>query len=290
MFEIFYDALKDTFAIIPWLLGIYVFLELIEGKASFFAAQKISHKKSLAPLIAAILGCFPQCGFSVIASALYAKRCISLGTLLAVFISTSDEAFPVILADGHALLLIFQIIIVKIIAATFFGLLIDVFVKKYPAEAHAPHDTAQSQTGHQHCSCHHHDHGEPKWKTFFLFPLKHSLNIILFIFLTTSALNFLFSMASEETLNKIFFTGSIFQPLFTILVGLIPNCGASVIITELYLKGSITFGSALAGLCAGSGLGILVLFKENKNKKEVFFILGLLTFCSLLVGIFLNIF
>jgi len=130
----------------------------------------------------------------------------------------------------------------------------------------------------------------PNWKTFFLFPLKHTFKVLFFIFLVSVGIGSVISHFGEEGLQRIFLMGTFFQPLITILVGLIPNCAASVAITEVYLKGAITFGSAIAGLSASGGLGLLVLLKENKNPEENILIIALLVLISLAAGILLNLF
>ncbi|MGI6240853.1 MAG: putative manganese transporter [Candidatus Omnitrophota bacterium] len=286
-YHLLVHAGRDVLAIVPWLLGIYIFLELVEHKFNRILTDRISHRNHIAPILGALFGCIPQCGFSVIASALYTRRCISLGTLLAVFISTSDEAIPVILAQKDQAQLVLDILGVKIIIATVAGYLIDAF---HRPDTHAPHAPVHRVGEHLHCSCHSHSHNEPWWKTYLLFPLKHTASISVFIFLISIALGFLIETAGEENLGKIFFHGSLFQPALAVAIGLIPNCAASVAIAEMHLKGVITFGSAIAGLCASGGLGILVLIKESKDMKETLAILSLLALISLAAGIVLNLF
>ncbi len=278
---------QDVLAIVPWLLGIYILLELVEHKFGRILTDRISHRIHAAPILGALFGCIPQCGFSVIASALYTRRCISLGTLLAVLISTSDEAIPVILAQKDQAHLVLSILGVKVVIATIAGYLIDMF---HRPDMHAPHVPVPCVEEHRHCSCHSHSHNEPWWKTYLLFPLKHTAGISVFIFLISLGLALLIETAGEENLGKIFLHGSLFQPVLAVTVGLIPNCAASVAIAEVYLKGAITFGSAIAGLCASGGFGILVLIKESKDLKETLAILSLLASISLAAGFILNLF
>ncbi|MFH1208654.1 MAG: putative manganese transporter [Candidatus Omnitrophota bacterium] len=285
------DAFKDTLAMLPWLLGIYIALEILENRSESFIGEKISHRMGAAPLLGAIFGCIPQCGFSVIAATLYARRCISMGTLLAVFISTSDEAVPVILAQHDKTPLVLWLLLVKVVLATVAGYTIDlIFRKDVSKEPHSAHAPIVPQGGHRHCDCHAHGREIPRWKTFFLFPLKHTLKVLFFIFAVSLAIGFWVAKFGEAGLERIFFTGTFFQPLLAVLFGLIPNCAASVAITEVYLKGGITFGSAIAGLSASGGLGLLVLLKENKDRKENALIIGLLVLVSLTAGILLNLF
>ncbi len=291
MNEVLMDALKDTLAMIPWLLGIYIALEVLENKSESFIGEKISHRMGAAPLLGALFGCIPQCGFSVIAATLYTRRCISMGTLLAVFLSTSDEAVPVILAQQDKAPLVLWLLFIKVIIATIAGYAVDLVLnKKIVREPHPPHDPVIPEGGYRACGCHAHGREIPKWKTFFLFPLKHTLKIWLFIFAVSLGIGFLVAHLGESGMERFFFSGSLLQPLFAVLVGLIPNCAASVAITEFYLKGGISFGSAIAGLSASGGLGMLVLLKENKDRKETALIVALLVLISLTAGILLNLF
>lgn len=291
MAEVLLDALKDTIAIMPWLLGIYIALEFLENRSESLIGEKISHKMGAAPLLGALFGCMPQCGFSVIAATLYTRNCISRGTLLAVFLSTSDEAIPIILAQQDKAPLVLWLLLVKVFLATTAGYAVDLlFRKKALPASHPPHGPVVPEGGHLSCDCHAHGKNIPKWKAFFLFPLKHTLKISFFIFIVSLGIGLLVANAGEDGLERAFFAGTFLQPLFAVLVGLIPNCAASVAITEVFLKGGISFGSAIAGLSAGGGLGLLVLIKENKNRKETLLILGLLAAISLTAGILLNLF
>jgi hypothetical protein len=289
MLDVLLDAFKDTLAMMPWLLAIYIALELLESRSESFLGEKISHKMGMAPFLGALLGCMPQCGFSVIAATLYTRRCISRGTLLAVLISTSDEAVPVILAQHDKATLVLWLLLTKVVLATIAGYAVDlIFRKDASREPHVPHAPVVPAGGHRHCDCHGHGRDIPKWKTFFLFPLKHTLKVSFFIFAVSLVIGFVVARSGEAGLGRLFFAGTFFQPLIAVLVGLIPNCAASVAITEVYLKGAITFGSAIAGLAASGGLGLLVLLKENKDRKETSLIIGLLVLISLAAGILLN--
>ncbi len=289
MLDVLLEAWHDSLAMVPWLLGIYIALEIIGHKYESFITQKISHRSALGPLLGALFGCIPQCGFSIIASALYTQRCISLGTLLAVFLSTSDEAIPVILAQKDQAHLVVGILAAKIIIAILAGYSIDfLFRSRAHQESHPPRDPATCGEKHRHCSCHAHSGLEPWWKTYLFYPVKHTFLVLLFLFAVSFGLGFLIAHIGEENLSKVFLGNTLFQPVLAVLVGLIPNCAASVVIAEVYLKGGITFGSAIAGLSSSAGLGMLVLIKENKNLKETLKIIGLLAGISLLAGFILN--
>jgi len=283
------EAFKDTLATAPWLLGIYIALEFLENKSESFIGEKISHKPGVGPFLGALLGCMPQCGFSVIAATLYTRRCISMGTLIAVFVSTSDEAIPVILAQHDKAPLVLWLLLTKVVLATAAGYMINlIFRKKILKPPHSPHAPVIPQGGHRSCDCHAHGIEVPRWKTFFLFPLKHTLKVLFFIFAVSLGIGLLAAKFGEGDLGRLFFAGTFFQPLIAVAVGLIPNCAASVAITQVYLKGGITFGSAIAGLSASGGLGLLVLLKENKDRRETALIIGLLVLVSLVAGIAIN--
>ena len=283
------ESLKDTLATLPWLLGIYIALEFLENRSESFLGDKISHKPSVGPFLGALLGCMPQCGFSVIAATLYTRRCISLGTLIAVFVSTSDEAIPVILSQHNKAPLVLWLLLTKVILATVAGYLINlVFHKKIPKPYHSTHAPVVPEGGHRYCDCHAHGSEVPRWKTFVLFPLKHTFKVLFFIFAVSLAIGLLAAKFGAAGMEHVFFAGTLFQPMIATLVGLIPNCATSVAITQIYLKGGITFGSAIAGLSANGGLGLLVLLKENKDAKENALIVGLLIFVSLTAGIAIN--
>jgi len=291
MFEVVLEAFKDTTAMLPWLLGIYIALEILENRSEAFIGGKISHRMGAAPFLGALFGCMPQCGFSVIAATLYSRRCISRGTLLAVLLSTSDEAIPVILAQHDKLSLILGLLFVKVVLATVAGYAIDfLFKTKFPSQAHPAHAPVVPAGGHRHCDCHAHGREVPGWKTYFLYPLKHTLRVAIFIFAVSLTIGILISSVGEKNLGRFFFAGTLLQPALAVVIGLIPNCAVSVAITEIYLKGGISFGSAIAGLSASGGLGILVLLKENKNNKDTAFVIALLAGISLLAGVLLNFF
>jgi hypothetical protein len=286
---VLWEAFKETLEMMPWLLGIYIALEFLENKSESLLGEKISHKMGAAPFLGALLGCMPQCGFSVIAATLYTRRCISMGTLLAVFVSTSDEAIPVILAQHDKAPLVLWLLLTKVTLATIAGYTIDlIFKREAPLPSHPAHPPVVPQGGYRSCGCHPHGRQIPRWKTFFLFPLKHTLKVLFFIFAVSLTIGLLVSKFGERGLAHIFFAGTFFQPMVATLVGLIPNCAISVAITEIYLKGGITFGSAIAGLSASGGLGLLVILKENKDRKETALIIGLLFLVSFTAGIFLN--
>lgn len=272
MIEIILDTLLDTLKLIPFLLVTFIIIEYIEHKLKNQSIIKKSGK--FGPLIGSVLGVVPQCGFSASATNLYITRIISLGTLISVYLSTSDEMLPIMLAQGVNNMVIIKILCLKVAIGIIMGFLIDFFFRKGKKNVEI-----KDLCEHEHCHC---DEG-------IIMPsIKHTLNISLFILAITFILNLGFSYLGEDLIAKIFLKNNIFSSFISSLVGLIPNCGASIMITELYLNGSITFGSAMSGLLTGSGVGILILFKNNKNLKENMFILSLIYFIGVFSGIIID--
>lgn len=300
MDEVFLDALIDSLRMVPLLFLIYALIEFIEYKYATRLRQNIQRAGKAGPIAGALAGSVPQCGFSVIASTLYTQKYITLGTLIAVYLSTSDEAIPVILSEPGKAALILPLILTKITIALIFGYLIDLFIKKKRniQENFACRDDDCESKEHHHpdldeegCCGHHYEKKEKiHAKELFLHPFVHTAKIFVFIFAITFFINLLVYKIGEDSFEKLFLGQSIFQPFVAALVGLIPNCAASVAITELYLKNAISFGSAVAGLSAGAGLGLLVLVRELKIKRNVFFIILLLYVISVLSGVLIQIF
>ncbi len=295
--EIFYDALADSAKMIPILLAIYVGIELLEFKFGNTIKNRVQNAAGAGPLVGAIAGAFPQCGFSVIATALYTQRLATIGTLLAVYLSTSDEAVPIMMSYPNGARLILPFIAVKIVIGASAGFLIDMLFKKNNRPILTHIDSLKKgidSPGHHHetvadkaaCCGHRTDATSKKFnpKELLLHPVIHTVRIFIFIFLVSFVLGLVIDSLGMQTLAAGFAGAKLWQPLVAALIGLIPNCAASVAITELYLEGIITYGAALAGLCASGGLGLLVLSREEKEKKNVFLVIALLFLISVLVG------
>ncbi len=298
MQKIFLDAFIDTARMIPLLLAIYIAIELVEYKFGRKIREKVQKSGSAGPLVGSLSGIFPQCGFSVVATALYSQKLLTIGTLLAVYLSTSDEAIPVILSQPDRSYVILPIILTKVFIAVLAGYVIDFSFRKINRKTLAHIDAyakGQDEKGHSHeslsdeqaCCGHSMDSSGKKFnpREIFFHPVKHTLKIFLFVFIVSFLINFAVFKIGDAELGNIFSRYGFFQPFLAALIGLIPNCAASVAITELYLKGVITYGSVIAGLCASGGLGLLVLFKEEKNKKNVFLIVSLLFSISVIAGL-----
>lgn len=298
MFEILLDALIDSAKAVPLLLLIYVGIELVEYKFGNKIRRKIQKAGKTGPAFGALAGSFPQCGFSVVATALYAQRLVTIGTLLAVYLATSDEAIPIILSQPDKIKILLPLILTKIFIAFVAGYIIDFFFRKNNQKTLAHIESYkqgrddkshhhESVIGEQACCGHNVSPAAPKFnlRKIFIHPIIHTAKIFVFIFIISLLINFIVWQMGEEALGKLFLGNSFFQPLLAALIGLIPNCAASVAITELYLKNVITYGSVIAGLCASGGLGTLILFREEKNKKNVFKVLALLFGISVVAGL-----
>ncbi|MBO5060451.1 MAG: arsenic efflux protein [Clostridia bacterium] len=265
---------KDTIVMLPFLFLVYLLIEYLEHKNNCFMYHLFERAKRLGPLLGAALGTIPQCGFSVIASELFAKHQISVGTLIAIFIATSDEAIPLMLAHPDRLSELAVLVLVKFIIAVLFGFLID-FAVKSKIEKHETHDH-----NHFHGNCESCEGGILKSA------VVHAVKIFVYIF----AVNIVLGFAAESIAPFMQFVSdnAVLQAMLTSLFGIIPNCAASVVLTELYLAGKITLAALIGGLCTGAGVGLIVLFKQNKNLKQNLTILAAIYIIGTAVGICLQ--
>ena len=248
--EIIEHSLIEVLKIIPFLFISFIIIELIEHKVN--NQKKLEKVSKYGPIAGALLGLFPQCGFSVVSSTLYASKVISLGTLFAIFLSTSDEMLPILISNKVNTSIILKILAAKLILGVLFGIIIDLIYKRKIK------NNIQELCHNDDCHC---KEGIIKSS------LIHTIKIIFFIFIVNILLNLIID---KESLSNFLNNNNILSPILSSIVGLIPNCASSVVITELYLQGIIPFGSCISGLLSGSGLGLLVLFKKNnKNFKQL---------------------
>lgn len=275
MWDAILDSLIDTVKLIPFLLITYIIMEFIEHKTSHKTKDAIKKSGHFGPLIGGILGVVPQCGFSAAASSLYSARVITLGTLIAVFLSTSDEMLPILISEAVDVRIILSILGIKLVIAVIVGFIIDLFFRK-KFETSEDEPEIKDLCEHEHCHC---EHG------IFKSALKHTINITLYIFIISLVLNIIIYFIGEDNLAHILNSTPIIGPIIASLVGLIPNCASSVIITQLYLSKVLNFATMIAGLLVNTGVGLLILFRTNKDLKENIKITVLLFAIGVIFGI-----
>ena len=285
MLHVLEHAIIDSLKVLAVVIILNIIISFFEGKL----ANKINQNSRFSTIIGASIGLIPQCGFSIVASDMYQKKRISLGTLIAVFIATSDEALPIILSNHEKILSVIPLILIKIIVSFIVGTVVDLIIDKI----NRPNsfDDALINTDdviHKGCCSHTiEEHGDIK-KTFvkdhFIHPLLHSLKIFIYVFV----INFIFATLvyyiGEDNIASFLTSYKYLTPIISSLIGLIPNCASSVIITNLYVQGSISFGATIAGLITNAGLGLAFLFKNKKNIKINLLIIAILIVTALTCG------
>lgn len=268
------DAVLDTLRTLPFLFAAFLVIESAEHYSNQFSSRVLARVGKAGPFLGAVLGCIPQCGFSVAAANLYSGGLITLGTLLAVFLSTSDEAVLILLAHPGSGKVIGSLLIWKVMIGIGAGCLVDLLFRKRKEEKHIE-EMCKS------CGC--------SDTSGVLRPaLLHTVRLGVYLLLFTFCLNLILELVGIEQLSRILGKNTPFQPFLAALLGLIPNCASSVLITELYLSGGLSFASAIAGLCAGAGVGAAVLFRSNhpvgENVKIVALLYGIAVVSGLLLG------
>lgn len=280
MLDIILDTLIDSIKLLPFLFVTYLILEYLEHKTGGKAQNVIKKSGKFGPAIGSLLGIVPQCGFSAAAANFYAGRVISLGTLIAIFLSTSDEMLPILISEAAPISLIGKVILIKLLIGMVCGFIIDLFSKFNNKEKNIEKEI-EHLCEHDHCDC---EHGVVKSA------IKHSLNIFVFIIIVSFILNLLIHFIGEDTISSIFNSNKILGPILASFVGLIPNCASSVILTQLNLSGVIPLSTMISGLLVNAGLGLLVLFRVNNNIEENILITTLLYVIGVLSGFILSIF
>ena len=275
MKEVILDTIVDSLKLIPFLLVAFLIIELLEHKLNNKTKNIITKSKKIGPIIGSLLGVIPQCGFSVMATNLYITRIITLGTLISIYLSTSDEMLIIMISEKVEISLILKILLIKIFFGIVYGLIIDKIINKKKKDKETNYELCDEE----HCDCNH---------SILLSAIKHTLHITLFIFIVTLIINTIFTLLGDNYLSKILLNNSILSPFITSLIGLIPNCAASVILTELYLNSTISLGALIGGLLTSSGSSLLVLIKNNKNQKENLSIILLLYALGVLSGIIIE--
>lgn len=272
MLEVIQDTLLDTIKLLPFLFVAFLIIEFIEHKLSNKQENIISKSGKLGPIVGALLGAVPQCGFSVLATNLYVTRIISLGSLISIYLSTSDELIPLMISHNAPLTKILSIVSIKVVIGIISGFLIDLFIRKATKS-----DFVLCED--EDCDC---DHSIIKSS------LIHTLKIAFFILIITFLINILFHFVDLSFLESALKNNKILTPFIASLIGLIPNCASSVMISELYLNNLISLGTTLSGLLTGSGVAIMVLVRKNKNISENLFIIGLIYIIGVIWGLLFN--
>ena len=283
--EVLLDTGIDALKLLPFLFITYLIMEYIEHKTGDKTKNIIKKSGKWGPVFGAILGIFPQCGFSAAAANLYAGKVITLGTLIAIFLSTSDEMLPILISEAAPIDVILKILATKLAIGIIAGVVIDfvgqVFKKKKEKQTN---EEAGEEIGHicehEHCHC--------EKEGIFKSSIKHTLNIFVFIIIISLVMNVAIYFIGEEKISNLILNMPVVGPLIAGIVGLIPNCASSVILTQLYLQNVISVGSMIGGLLVGSGIGILILFRVNENLKENMKITGMLYLIGVVSGIIID--
>lgn len=276
--EILQETVLDSIKLLPFLFITYLIMEYIEHKTNQKVKETIKKSGKFGPLIGGIVGIFPQCGFSVSATNLYAAKVITLGTLIAVYLTTSDEMLPILLSESVSMTTIFTILGIKLVIGIVAGFAIDFIMRIMKKEE--KEQKIEELCEHEHCHC---EEGIVKSA------IKHSLNILIFIFVITLIINCIINLVGEESIANFMSQNIILGPIVAGLIGLIPNCASSVILTELFIENIISMPILISGLLVNAGVGILVLFKTNKNLKQNIKIVSLLYVIGVISGLILEI-
>ena len=283
--DIILDALKDSGIVF---LFVFVF-ELILSFIKIKMKEILEKNKRIAPLFGALFGLIPQCGTSVLGADLYIGRHITMGTIVAIFLSCSDEAIPLLLSSGSKVALaILPLVGLKFVIGFVIGFLIDLIYHKQ--ELHLEEEVDVEECHHLHVHEHHHEEGKEEKQEknalheHFIHPLLHSLELFGYVLAVNLFFGFLIGFIGEETFSNFISQNKYLAPLFSTIIGIIPNCASSVVISELFIDSHLSFGALLSGLLMNAGLGLMVLIKNRKTIKSAFVILGICFAVSLLFG------
>lgn len=284
MLDVIKDTLIDGIKLLPFLFITYLLMEYIEHKMGKKSKELIKKSDKFGPFFGAFLGAFPQCGFSVSATNLYSARLITLGTLIAVYLSTSDEMLPIFISESVDFIIIVKILFVKLLIGMMTGFFIDFFVrlirKNKSKDFQENEQDIKEFCEEEHCHCNE--------SGIFKSALKHTINIFFFIVLVTFFINIIVYVIGEDNISKILLNKPVLGPIVSAFIGLIPNCAASVILTNMYLENVISVSSLISGLLTGAGVGLAVLFKINKDVKDNIKVVILLYLIGVISGIVLE--
>lgn len=293
-------AWEDSIKILPFLMITYLIMEYLEEKMNDQTRQILLKTEKAGPVWGALLGMIPQCGFSTVASNFYAGRVITVGTLIAVYLSTSDEMLPIMISEQVEPGFIVKVLLLKAGIGMAAGFLIDFICRSVLGKKEQEPDIHHF-CEHEHCKCGH-SHGHKQDESAHVSKLHdicdsilkpaviHTLQVWVYILIFTLALNLLIEVVGEDALAGLILNKPVIAEFLAGIVGLIPNCAASVVITQLYLDGIIRLGTMMSGLLVGAGVGVLVLLRVNDNRKDNFKIIGVLYAVGVLSGIVINLF
>lgn len=298
-------AFEHTWPLLPFIFIIYAIIELLDNKADLQRMTRLSGK--LGPLVGSATGLIPQCGVSVMAAKLFEQKYITIGTLFAIFFATSDEAFIIMLSTGEGAAWVLPMLLLKVLVGTLVGYAVDlgfkaigrrqVCVEMQTSAKNTPETTHEifiqrylsERDVDVNCSCGRKHDGDSAWKSYVLYPFLHTLKVGGFILLVNFVLGMIIhGVGGETAFADIMQRNRFVQPFITCAIGLIPNCASSVVLTQTFLSGGITFGSCAAGLCVNAGMGFVVLLKNVRKWKRN---LAMIAFCyvvSVVIGLLCN--
>ena len=286
IWDCFLDAAIDSLKILPFLFVTYIVMEYVEHRMEETSKDAIRKSGQMGPLFGALCGIVPQCGFSAAASNLYAGRVITIGTLIAVYLSTSDEMLPILISEHVPVVTMIKILGLKFFIALIMGFCVDlIFARSMHMRAYAervPEDEAffiKKICESEQCKC-----NDGILKS----PIKHTFHIILFLMLISFTLNVVLTAVGEESLYNFILNKPVIGVFLSGIIGLIPNCAASVIITDLYVKGLMSLGAMMSGLLVGAGVGLVVLWRVNSSFKDTLKVIGILYVCGISAGLLLE--
>lgn len=274
MIDVILDTLLDTAKLLPFLFLTYLLMEYLEHRSGDATGRLLGRSGRIGPLIGGLLGIVPQCGFSAAAAGLYAGRVITVGSLLSVWLATSDEMLPILISSGASVWFVLRFLLVKLICGIAAGFVVDLICRLLRREKEPLHIEDICEREHCHCGDH-----------FALSALKHTVRITLFLLLFSFALNTLIHFVGEEQIAALVLDRPVLGNLLAALVGLIPNCASSIVLTELHLSGVISVGSMLSGLLVNAGVGVLVLFRNNRPVRDSVRVVAILFAVGLLCGV-----
>lgn len=280
MLEILSDSALDCLKLLPFLFLSYLAVEYMEHKMSDKSRQIIYSAGAAGPIVGGLLGMIPQCGFAAAAAGLFAGGVVSPGTLLAVFLSSSDEMLPIMVSEGVSVGIMSKIVLIKATVGILVGLLFDLVLKYLGYQRNVmTHESPICE--HDHCHC---GEGQSIWRS----ALHHTVNIAVFLFLLSFVIGLVMEQVEAKSLSQLLGGIPVLEEAVTAIIGMIPNCAASVLVTQLYLEGLLSAGALFSGLLCGAGAGLLVLYRENRKTKENLMFTGVLYVTGVAAGMIIR--